>query len=103
MARNRISEYRLSPAAQHDLDGIWNYMAAAWSLAQAETYVRGLGDTMAMLVRHPEIACERKEIDPPVRLHPHRSHLIIYRIESGHLVVIRILHARQHWQALLDD
>ena len=95
MAPNPINEYRLSPAAKSDLDGIWDYMAA--------TYVRGLGETLTMLVRHPEMARERKEIDPPVRLHPYRSHLIIYRVESEYLTVIRIVHARQHWQVLLDD
>ena len=54
-----------------------------------------------MLLRHPEMAREYTEIDPPVRLHPYRSHLIVYRIDADHLAVIRILHARQHWQALL--
>lgn len=103
MARNPISEYRLSPAAQSDLDGIWDYTAATWSAAQAESYVRGIGETLAMLVQHPEMARERKEIDPPVRLHPYRSHLIVYRIEPDHLAVIHIVHVRQHWQALLDE
>jgi toxin ParE1/3/4 len=38
-----------------------------------------------------------------VRIHPHRAHLIVYRIEDGHLAVIRIVHARRRWQALLED
>ncbi len=101
MARKPIDEYRLSPAAQSDLDGIWDYTAETWSPAQAESYVRGIAETFAMLLRHPEIAREYTEIDPPVRLHPHRSHLIVYRIEADCLAVIRILHTRQHWQSLL--
>jgi hypothetical protein len=32
---------------------------------------------------------------------PHRE--LVYRIEPDHLAVIRILHTRQHWQALLRN
>ncbi len=102
MPRSPIEDYRLSPAAQSDLSGIWDYTAEMWSPDQADAYLRGLGDKLDALCSHPEIARERTEIDPPVRLHPYRSHLIIYRIENDHLAIIRIVHSRQHWQALLN-
>ena len=103
MPRNSIEEYRLSPAARSDLSGIWDYTVEMWSPEQADTYLRGLGEKLAILCDHPEIARERTEIDPPVRLHPYRSHLIIYRIEADHLAIIRVVHNRQHWQALLSE
>jgi len=57
-----------------------------------------------VLVREtPLIARERSEIDPPVRLHPYRSHAVIYRVEADHLAVIRIAHIRQRWQSLVTD
>jgi toxin ParE1/3/4 len=98
-----VNGYRLSPAARRDLDEIWDRTVRTWSLAQAETYLRGLGDTLDTICRHPEIARERREIDPPVRLHPYRAHLIIYRIGEDSLHVIRIVHGRRHWQALLES
>jgi toxin ParE1/3/4 len=101
MPRSPIEDYRLSPAAQADLNGIWDYTAEMWSPDQADTYLRGLGDTFDALCGNPEIARERTEIDPPVRLHPYRSHLILYRIEQDHLAIIRVVHSRQHWQAIL--
>ena len=103
MPRRAIEEYRLSPAAQNDLGGIWDYTALMWSPDQADAYLRGLAETLDVLRDHPEIARERREIDPPVRLHPYRSHLIIYRIEGDHLAIIRVVHRRQHWQAFLSD
>jgi toxin ParE1/3/4 len=103
MPREPVSEYRLSPAARGDLEGIWEFSARTWSAGQAEEYLHGLGETLDILVAHPGIARERHEIVPPVRLHPYRSHLIVYRIEPDHLAVIRILHTRQHWQALLRN
>jgi toxin ParE1/3/4 len=103
MPPERVSEFRLSPAAQQDLDGIWDYTAATWSPDQADDYLRGLGDKLALLCENPLIARERSEIDPPVRLHPYRSHVIIFRVEADHLAVIRIAHMRQRWQSLVTD
>ncbi|WP_372574974.1 type II toxin-antitoxin system RelE/ParE family toxin [Ruegeria jejuensis] len=103
MPRKPIDEYRFSPAAQTDLDKIWDYTAEIWSPEQAESYLRGLGEKLEVLCSYPEIARERLEIDPPVRLHPYRSHLIIYRIESTHLAIVRVVHNRQRWQALLSE
>jgi len=56
-----------------------------------------------VLVRHPEIARERLEIRPPVRVYRSGSHLIIYRIEDGCLAVLHIVHARQDWATYLTE
>lgn len=102
MARRKLRLYRLSPAAETDLAGIWRYTARTWSADQADTYLRGLDRKLEELREAPEIARERPEIIPPVRIHPYRSHLIVYRIEDDCLAVIRIVHNRQHWQAMLS-
>ena len=103
MPRRPIEGYRLAPAAQNDLSGIWDYSALMWSPDQADVYLRGLAEKLDVLCAHPEIARERREIDPPVRLYSYRSHFIIYRIEDDHLAIIRVVHRRQHWQALLEE
>lgn len=70
---------------------------------QAETYLQGLGATFRLLREFPELARERDEIVPPVRIHPYRSHLIVYQVSEDAVEVIRVLHGRQDWQALLQD
>jgi len=55
------------------------------------------------LCHSPEIARERPEFTPPIRLHPHRSHLIAYRAEADHLAILRILHMRQNWREILGE
>ena len=93
---------RLTPQAERDLEEIWLFSAQTWSLQQAETYVAALADTFELLRITPEMAPERREISPPVRIHRHRSHLIVYRIETEVLLVIRVLHMKAHWRAALD-
>ena len=91
----------LTPAAHGDLSDIWDYTVGRWSAVQAERYLYGLQAAMALLCAAPFVARERAEFAPPVRIHPHKSHLIVYIVEGACLKVVRILHARQNWRAYL--
>ncbi len=42
--------YLLTPAAQTDLNDIWDYTARTWSSEQASLYVRNLEQTLQMIV-----------------------------------------------------
>jgi toxin ParE1/3/4 len=101
MPADSLTTYRLTPVAQNDLEDIWIYIAQQWSMAQADRYTDILEDTFERLLFMPEIARERSEFQPPVRIHPSAEHLIIYRIEGDHLAILRVLGAGQDWQAIL--
>ena len=101
MPAGNLATYRLTPAAQKDLEDIWFYTAQRWSITQADRYADILEDTLERLLFMPEMARERPEFDPPVRIHPSAEHLIIYRIDNDHLAVLRVLGAGQDWQAML--
>ena len=96
MPEEKLERYRLTPAAQADLAAIWIYTAETWSVGQAEAYVASIRRTLDLLLAHPFMARERTEIDPPVRIHRHRAHLIVYRVEVPYLVV-RIRHGHEDW------
>ena len=34
-----MAEYRLTPAAEHDLEAIWTYTAQQWGVMQADRYI----------------------------------------------------------------
>ena len=101
MSASDLTGYRLSPAAQNDLEDIWLYTLEQWSVQQADRYADILEDTLDRLLFMPEMARERPEFDPPVRIHPSAEHLIVYLIEGDQLVILRILGAGQDWQAIL--
>ena len=102
MTRDRLTKYQLTPAAQGDLEEIWLYTAHTWSPQQAERYTDALEETFKRLLAMPEMARERLEFTPPVRIHPSGEHLVIYRIETDHLEILRILGGRQDWLAILQ-
>ena len=92
-----------SARADIDRDHIWDYTVERWSVAQAEDYLMGLGSVLTLLADHPQIASERHDIDPPVRLHRYKSHMVIFTAADTPLKVIRVVHSRSNWQALLAE
>ncbi|MEO3388857.1 type II toxin-antitoxin system RelE/ParE family toxin [Mesorhizobium sp. CAU 1741] len=98
----KLTEFRLYPAAADDLDDIWRYSAESWSVEQADRFIDDLVRTFELLVSVPEIAGERKEFDPPVRIHVHGLHLIVYVIAGDHISILRVLGGRQDWRQILD-
>lgn len=89
--------YPLRPAAQQDLESIWNYTAHTWSVSQAETYARRLFSGFERPATKPDIARERTEYTPPVRIHRAGQHVIIYHLVGDHVEIIRVRHGREEW------
>jgi toxin ParE1/3/4 len=99
MAPGGAKPCRLRPRALDDLEAIWLYTATRWSADEADAYIRRLTAGLDLLAGQPELARERHELTPPVRIHPVAAHLIVYRIEPDHLDVIRIRHGGEDWAA----
>jgi toxin ParE1/3/4 len=93
----------LTPEAEGDLEGIWVYTAKVWSVDQANHYIDDLVAKFELLAKAPFIARERTEFVPPVRIHRHQSHVIIYRLAGENLDILRVAHMRQNWVSLLGD
>lgn len=90
--------WTLSGAAEEDLIEIWLYGAAHHGAAQADRYQDSLEGTFALLAQFPELARERSELTPPLRVHPFGSHLILYLVRpNGSILVVRVRHAREDW------
>ncbi|WP_282611308.1 type II toxin-antitoxin system RelE/ParE family toxin [Pelagibius sp. Alg239-R121] len=90
--------YRLSQKADDDLVEIYIDGVREWGVSQAEKYHAELKHVFEILSGNPELARERAEITPPVRIHPHGSHVIVYVIDDHRDVfVIRVRSSREDW------
>lgn len=82
----------IQPLAEEDLIDIWHYTWQTWGEKQADNYLNALEDVMLLLAKQPKISRERTEFNPPVRIHPHAQHLIVYQVIKDGIKLIRILH-----------
>ncbi len=88
-----MAYYRLSPAAEQDLEEIWIYTAHKWSAQQAEDYFGDLLRGLDMLAANPRIGRKMDRIRPGYRRFHVAHHLIFYTEQGQHNIdVIRILH-----------
>ena len=88
----------LSDVAVRGLRRIWDYGADRWSEDRADEYVLGLGRAFALISAHPEIGRARDDVDDGLRVHSHQTHVILYRVRSGGVRIVRVLVARQDWE-----
>lgn len=93
--------YRLSRRAEADLVAAYVSGAERFGRARAEAYLASLITAFETIAAHPGIALERLEFSPPVRLHPHGAHLIAYAERPPGVLILRVLHGRQDFEAAL--
>lgn len=96
--------YRLSPAAQADLNEICDYSARNWGAEQADRYI------LRIKAACDDIAAGRRrgrpidEIRPGYRKFAVQSHFLFYQAgDIGQITVIRILHQHMDVAARLND
>jgi toxin ParE1/3/4 len=87
-------EFRLSPAAQADLDAIFDHSVREWGLDQALRYTRELEQLCATLAKAPGQGADCGHIRPGYRRGVVGSHVVYFRVEPYGIAVVRILHAR---------
>jgi toxin ParE1/3/4 len=93
----------LSPAAQADIDGIWDYTADTWSIEQADRYVALIRRAYETISPDGHEGRPMPEVRKGYRKLAVGSHLIVFRLVDGYVDVIRILHQRMDISARLQD
>ncbi len=94
-----MSSYTLTKAAENDLARIAAYTVENFGAEQALAYRDELIRTLQVLAENPAAARLRTELNPPVRVHPHKAHLIIYIEQGESILIVRIRHGRENWAA----
>lgn len=91
------TQYRISRKAREDLIRLHVEGVRLFGRRQAGDYVANLKRVLELIGESPKIARLRTELTPPVRVHPHGSHLIFYEERNGFVLIIRIRHASENW------
>jgi toxin ParE1/3/4 len=89
--------------AEQDLVEIWLYTFNEWGERQADKYLDELDDAIQLLADQPLICRERIELEPPVRIHHHGHHLIVYLALADGINLVRFLHESMDLDSQLDD
>lgn len=75
--------YRITALAKEQIIEHYIYGLKAFGQKQADEYVTELHDCFDLLANQPELARLREEYDPPVRVHHHGKHYVVYQIIDG--------------------
>ena len=90
-------KYRLTVAADTDLTNVFIEGVRHFGLAQANAYFDRLERALQTIADNPQIARQRTEIEPPVRVHPFGSHVVIYEIDAQGVLILRVRHHLEDW------
>lgn len=95
--------HNLRPKAETDLEKIWLYTVKTWGIEQANFYIDEIDDVFRLLAEQPLLCRAREELSPPVRIHHHAKHLIVYAEAEQSIDIIRILHESMDIEAQLSE
>jgi toxin ParE1/3/4 len=94
-----MSRIRITPLAEQDLVEIWYFIAQDDPLA-ADRILDLLEDKYELLADNPHMGPARPDIAKELRYHPVGSYLLLYRIISGGIELVRIVHGARDLQSL---
>ena len=87
-------EYRLTPAAERDMEAIWKYTRQRWDVEQADRYIDLLTATFVELAHASETAPACNQIRPGYRSRSVERHMVYFRIAAYGIAILHIFHER---------
>ena len=89
-----MAEYRLTPAAERDLEAIWTYTLDRWGVQQADRYIDTLVAVFQALSQSPKTAPACDHIRQGYRRRSVERHMIYFQTTQYCILVVRVLHHR---------
>jgi len=96
---------RTTPSAERDLDEIWLYVAReSGSFEAANRAVDSITDTFSLLVKLPYAGRRRDDdLRPGLRSFPAGNYIIVYRVRSNEVQIVRVFHGRRNLDAIASE
>lgn len=89
-----MSRLRLTPAAQADLEAIYDYSLERWGATRAERYILDIRDACAALADGTRVGNAVDDIRPGYHRLVVGSHVVFFKPTVERIDVMRILHGR---------
>lgn len=87
-----MATYKLSRAAELDLENIYVYTHKSFGETQADLYLSTLAEKCDLLSGEPALGRKVDHIRTGYRRYDCMSHSIFFRQKTAHIEIIRILH-----------
>lgn len=88
-----MNSYALTKRAEADLFDVFLFGYEQFGEKQAEAYAAELEYVFQLLADNPRMGREAEIIAHGIRRHEHESHVILYEIASGGILIHAIVHA----------
>jgi toxin ParE1/3/4 len=90
--------WRLSRQADGDLVTVYVNGVLGFGAERAEDYQTALWSKFDLIAANPGLGRRRDGRKRSARVHSHRAHIIVYRIENDEdVVILRVFHQRENW------
>jgi toxin ParE1/3/4 len=97
-----MAKFTIAPAAESDLDEIWQYIAENNETA-AEKFIRELARKFELLASNKEIGTRQDDFMIEMRMFPFKSYHIYYFATDEGVEIYRILHGRRDIEGLFEE
>ena len=84
--------YRFSEAAARDIEKLLENSLLNFGVKQTELYYAALKDCLDLLSGNPDMGGKSDDVREGYRRFSHQSHVIFYRMEKQHVLIVRVLH-----------
>ena len=87
-----MPKYFVSSVAGFDIRGVIGYTKLQWSAEQAARYAAGIHECFRTLAQSPGMGQGCDSVSDGLRRFERGKHVVFYRIVTGGILVVRILH-----------
>lgn len=94
--------YALSRLAQKDLEDVWINTATNWSVHQTNEYYKSIFQEIERISQNSDMGRSIPTIKELHRIHPVKSHIMIYKLENNSVWIDRILDKRMDIETRLS-
>ena len=95
--------HRSAQGADFDLEGIWFYFASrTGSIEKADRFIDSITNRFSLLASHPYMGRARDaDLRVGLRTFPVGDYVMVYRIEDGDVMTLRVVRGSRDLQTLL--